>query len=85
VIDVGRWYPANVAVAGLTNVAGTDVVLVLAGGIGAVVAGRAVSSDTSMIKVRRHPGNRRMTIVTVVAAGNMVLVLARRNIAVVAG
>ena len=58
--------------------------LVLACGIGAVVAADAVAEDIHMIEVCRYPADGRVTVIAGVTTRNMCLVLACRVYAVVA-
>ena len=64
---------------------GQNVSLVFADRIYSVMAARAVIGKASMIKSGRHPSIRRVTIITIVATGDMCRVFAYRNGAVVAG
>ena len=57
----------------------------LARRIGAVVTADAVVGDVGVIEIRRYPGNRRMTVVAVVAARDMCRVFASRDGPVVTG
>ena len=68
-----------------TDIGGQYVSLVLAGCINTVMTARTIIDDTCVIKIRRSPRNRSMTIVAVVAARNMCRVFADRDRAVVAG
>jgi len=68
-----------------TDIGGQYVSLVLAGCINTVMTARAIIDDTCVIKIRRSPRNRGMTIVAVVAARNMRWVFADRDRAVMAG
>ena len=72
-------------VAVFAEIAGQNMSLVFADRVYSVMAARAVIGKASMIESSRHPSIRRMTIITIVAAGNMRLVLACRNSSVVAG
>ena len=67
-----------------TDVGGQYVSLVLAGCINAVMTARTIIDDTCVIKIRRSPRNRSMTIVAVVAARDMCRVFADRDRAVMA-
>lgn len=73
------------AVAVFAEIAGQNVSLVFADRVYSVMAAGAVIAKASMIKSSRHPSIRRMTIIAIVAAGNMRRVLACRNRSVVAG
>ena len=56
----------------------------LAGGVGAIVATDTVSRNVHVVEVGRQPGNRCMTVLTIVAAGNMRRMFSNRSNAVVA-
>lgn len=58
---------------------------ILAGCISAVVAIHAVASDIHVIEVRRQPADRAMTVIAVIATGNMRRVFAGRSHAIVTG
>lgn len=75
--DVGR-------VAVLADVAGLYVCRSLARRLDAVVAARAVARDVDVVEVGRQPGDRRMAVVAIVAAGNVGRVLASGRDTVVA-
>lgn len=84
-IDRGGWNPGDDAMAVLTNGCRLDVRGVLAGRIGAVVATRAVARDIDVIKIRWHPGDRRVAVVAGVATGDVCRGFAGRNISIVTG
>lgn len=67
----------------IAGVAAGDVVVRLAGGGGAVVAGEAGAGGTAVIESYRGPGRGRMAIVTGIPARNVVGRPAFGNIAVV--
>ena len=56
----------------------------LARGFGAVVALDTVSDDIHMVEIGRHPGHCCMTVIAIVAAGDMGRVFAGRDQAVMA-
>jgi len=58
---------------------------VLAGRVGAVMAADAVTRDVHVIEVRRYPGDRRVAVIAVVAAGDVRRMFAGRGIAVMTG
>ena len=68
----------------LADVGGADVSWALADGVDPVVAAGAVPRDVYMIEVGGNPGDRRVAVVTGVAALDMRRVLARCDRAVVA-
>ena len=61
------------------------MVRVLAGRVCAVVAVRAVRSNIGVVEIRRCPGQRRVAVITVVAALQMRRMFAGRSNAVVTG
>lgn len=84
VIDrIGRGEGDRV-VAVLTHVGGLYVRRILAGCIGAVVAGRATASDIDVVKIGWNPCGAVVTVIAIVATGNVVRVFAGRDNAVVA-
>lgn len=84
-IDRNRRLPDSAAVAVFANVCCLHVCRSLAGRIGAIVTTEAVVRDTGMIEISGCPGDRRVAIVTVVAARNMASILAGRRNAVMTG
>jgi len=68
----------------LADIRCLHVSLVLASRVCAVVTAETVAGDIHVIKVRGHPANRTVTVIAVVATGDMSLVLARRGDAIVA-
>lgn len=68
----------------LANVRRLNVRWAFARRIGAVVTADAVVHDTGVVEVGGYPRDRRMAVVTVVAAGDVRRVLARRRDTVVA-
>lgn len=66
------------------DIAGLYVRRRLAGCIRAVMAIDAIARDIDMVEVRWQPGHRRVTIVAVIATGNVGRVLAGRDVAVMA-
>ena len=56
----------------------------LARRVSAIVAAETVTRNVDVVKVRRNPPDGRMTIVAVVAAGDMRRVFTRRHRSVVA-
>lgn len=58
---------------------------VLARSVGAVVAAGAIARDIDVIEIRGQPGNRRVTVITIGAARNMLCILAGRSYAVMTG
>ena len=57
----------------------------LARGIGTIMATDAIIDDARMIKIRRQPGDSRMTVVAVISACDVRRVFADRRDAVMAG
>lgn len=57
----------------------------LTGGFGTVMAAEALARDVHMIEIRRQPGDRRVTVVAVVATGDVGRVFTGRRDAVMAG
>lgn len=57
--------------------------LVFSDRVRSVVAPKAISRDTGVIEICRQPGHGRMAIVTIIAAGNVALILASSDSAVV--
>ena len=70
----GRKYIGRMTV--FANVARLHMRRAFACRVSAVVAAKAVAGDVDVIEVRRQPANRRMTVVAVVAAGDVVQVFA---------
>jgi len=70
-IDGIRRYPDIAVVAVFTDVACLYVCEALTRGRNTVVATATVSRDSSMIENRRSPGERRVTVVTSIAAGDV--------------
>ena len=75
-IDAIRRRPEDVIVAVLADITGQDMVEGLAGRFRAIVTTDAIARDIGMIKIRRDPRVGGMAVVTVVAAGNVRLILA---------
>ena len=73
------------AVAILADIGCLHVCRALAGRIGAVVTTGAIVDDVGMVEVSRYPGDCCMTVVAVVATGDVRGVLARGRLTVVAG
>ncbi len=74
----GRKHIGVVAV--FAHIACLDMRRILAGGVGAVMAGSTVAGDTSVIKIRWYPANRRVAVFAVVASGDVSWVFTdRRN------
>jgi len=71
VIDRCYRRPSRCAVAILANIGCLDVGRSLANGIGAVVATHTVVHDVDVVKVGRQPGDCRMAVVAIIAAGDM--------------
>ena len=69
----------------LADIGRLYVTQVLTGSVNAIVTTRAVSDDVHVIKIRRPPGNSRMTVVTGITAGEVGRVFAGCNDAVVTG
>lgn len=78
----GREHVGRVAI--LAHVRRQHVVLVLAGGVSAVMAAETVAGNVHVIEVGGQPGNRRVAVITVVAALNVIGTLAGSGYAVVA-
>ncbi len=56
----------------LTEVGAVDMLGVLAGGGGAVVAGHTIAADTGMVEDRRCPGIGGVAVLTGITAGNVI-------------
>ncbi|VAW77569.1 hypothetical protein MNBD_GAMMA13-1817 [hydrothermal vent metagenome] len=84
-IHLGHRRPAGWTVTVLTQIVGLDVRAVFARRRGAVMTTGTVTADGTVIERRRGPTVGGMTIVTGIAAGNMIRRFAQRNAAVVAG
>ena len=69
----------------LADIGGIDMRWMFARRIGAVMAADAVGGDVGVVEVGRDPRVGRMTVVAVVAAGNVGRVLACGRVAVMAG
>jgi len=78
----GRKKIGRVAV--FANIRCLNVCLVLAGRVGAVMAAHTVTRDIDVVEIRRQPGNRAVTVVAIVAAGDVSRVLAGGSNAVMA-
>ena len=85
VIDSIGGLPEDIVVAVFTHVRRGHVRRTLAGLVNAVVAANTVARDVHVVEVGRYPGHRRVAVIAVVAAVDMVRVLASRVDAVVAG
>ena len=72
----GNWHPDVGIVAILANVGRLDMRRALASRIRAVMATGAVVHNIDMVKIGRQPGDRRVAVVTIIAAGDMCRVLA---------
>ena len=68
----------------LAQIAGRNVIGVFADRIGSIVATKTIVRNIGVIEIRGNPASRRMTVVTGVAAGDVALILAGRDCAVVA-
>lgn len=78
----GRENIGRVAV--FADIAGLYMRLVLAGGLRAVMAVETATSNVHVIEIRRQPTDRRVTVVAVVAAGDVSRMFAGRRYAVMA-
>ena len=76
--DIGR-------MAVLTDIGRLDMRQVLTFGFGAIVAIEAAARDVDVVEVRGQPANRRVTVITIIAAGYVCRVLANCRDAVMAG
>jgi len=85
VIHIGHWRPHICAVAILANIGCLNVQRTLACRVGSIVTTTAVVNDVGVVEVRRHPGGRRVTVIAVIAAGNVGRVFAGGCSAIVAG
>ena len=85
VIDRQYWRPYRWAVAVRADVRCLWVLCALAGCISTVMAAHAVAGDVRMVEIRRQPGDRRMTVIAVIAARNMRRVFAGCDDTVVTG
>ena len=79
------WHPDVGVVAVLTDVCRVDMRRVLACRVYAVMAVETRARNAHVIEVCRHPVDGRMAVVAVVAALDMVGILARRRQTIVAG
>ena len=82
-IDRGRPYIRAVAI--LANLGCLYVQRTLASRVATVVTTTAVIHDIDVIEVRGHPGGRRVTVIAVIAAGNVGRVFAGGRNTIVAG
>ncbi len=80
-----RRHPEVGAVAVLADIGCLHMRRAFASGVGAVMTAEAIVHYIQMVEIRGQPGDRRMTIVTVIAAGDMRGVFAGRRDAVMAG
>lgn len=80
---IGR-YPDCRIVTVFAHITGLYVCGMFTGGLNAIMAIHTVTGDVHVVEVRRSPSDRRMTIVTGVAARYVRRVLAGRRHAVVA-
>ncbi len=71
VIDVSDGLPDGSTVAVLANIRRLHVQRTLAGRFGTVMAAEAIVHDIDVVKVRRGPGDRGVTVIAVVAAGDV--------------
>ena len=82
VIDLRNGCPVRGGVAGFTDIRRADMAAMLAGCIGAVVAGYAIAGDTRMIKSRCAPAAGIVAVITAVTAGDVIGGFAGRFIAI---
>jgi len=75
----------DIVVTVFANIARLYMCRVLAERVGAVMTAEAIIGDVDVIEIRRHPANRRVAIITVIAAGDMRRVFPGRDRTVVAG
>jgi hypothetical protein len=85
VIDGNNGLPKVRAVAVFTDIRGQNVHRAFAGSVYTVVAAHTVACDVYVIKVGRYPGDRGMTVIAVIAACNVIWVLANGGDAIMAG
>ena len=69
----------------LTNIGALDVPGMLAGCSRSIMTADTVAGDATVVKSSRAPVARGMTVVALVAAGDVIWTLADRNGAIVAG
>ena len=67
------------------DIARLNMCLILARGVRTVMAAGTVTRDVDVIEICRQPASCRMTVVTVIATVDVILVLATRDHAIVAG
>ena len=80
-----RRHPEVGAMAVLADIGCLHMRRAFASGVGAVMTAEAIVHYIHMVKIRGQPGDRRMTIVTVIAAGDMRGVFTGRGDAIMAG
>lgn len=76
VVHSGHWFPDSCVVAIFADIRRLYVEWAFAGCVRTVVAARAVVNNTDVVKVRRNPCHGRMTIITIIAAGDVSWVFA---------
>ena len=84
-INSGCRYPCGCPVTVFTDIRALDVSGMLARRCRTIMATHTISSHTAVIEPGRTPVIRGMTVVALVATGDMVWALAGRNGAIVAG
>ena len=85
VVNGKHGYPDVRCMTVFADIARLNMCLILARGICAVMAAGTIARDVDVIEIRGQPAGRRMAVVTVVATVNVILVLAARDDAIVAG
>lgn len=83
-VDYIRWYPRIRRVAILANIGSLNVVLILARRVDPVVATDAVTRNIHVVEVCWQPARCRVTVLTVVTAGDVCQGLAGRDDAIMA-
>jgi len=83
VVDSKYRRPDIARVTVFANVARLHMRGILAGGFGTVVAAEAVARNVHVVEIRRQPANGRMTVVAIVATGDVRRMFAGRCEAVV--
>jgi len=85
VIDSHHGGPEIRGVAILADIRRLNVRSILTGRVRAVMTARTVAGDAQVVEVRRQPGDGAVTVIAIVAAGNVSLVFAACGGAVMTG
>lgn len=83
-IDRYGWSKRRSAVTVFAHICRQDMLRPLTGRVDPVMAANAIIQDIDVIEIGRRPRNRRMTVIAIVAAGDMGWVFAFRDDSVVA-